>query len=100
MAPAMTIFNQLPGKIMPVRWEGDDLDFEKARQLAHDRAAAECDDPMLLAWYDGVRGVFYPDRECGPGGKPPWILYAESHGADLSVVINDDRYVFLFLGLC
>ena len=99
MAPAKTISNHLPGKVMSVRCEESDLDFERAREMARARAAEECGDPMLLAWYDGVRKVFYPDKECGPGGKPAWILYAESRGADLSVDINDGQYVFLFLGL-
>ena len=99
MAPPKTIFNELPGRLIPIRCEDGKLDFESARDMARNRAAEQCDDPMLLAWYDGRRNVSYPDRECGPGGKPAWIQYAESRGADLSVDINDGQYVFLFLGL-
>ncbi len=99
MTPPKTIFNELPGETIALRCEDGDLDFEKARDMARDKVAERCDDPMLLAWYDGGRDIAYPDKECGPGGKPGWIVYAESRGADLSVDINDGQYVFLFLGL-
>ena len=99
MASANTISNQLPGRVLTVRCEEGDLNFERAREMARERAAEAGGDPMLLAWHDGVRGVSHPDRECGPGDKPAWILYAESRGADLSVDINDGLYVFVFLGL-
>lgn len=99
MPPSKTTFRELPGKHIQIQNDNSGLDFQAARDLAREKVAELFDDAMLLSWYDGKRDVAYPDRECGPGGKPAWILYAESRGGDLSVDINAGEYVFIFLGL-
>ncbi len=75
------------------------LDFAQARNLARQKAAAVCGEPMLLAWFDRVRGAFSPNITCCREDKPSWLTYAESRGGDIVICINDLDYVFVFRGL-
>ena len=75
------------------------LDFSKARDLAKEKARASCNDPMLLSWRNGKTGEFYPRFECGSGGRPPWIVFAEARGGNLTIDINDGEYIFIYLKL-
>jgi len=70
-----------------------DLDLEKAMAAAKDRARGIADDPMLLLWYCGKTGEYYAKTECSRSGKPVWIVFAESRGADLAVNLNDGEYI-------
>jgi hypothetical protein len=54
---------------------------------------------MLLSWYNGDTGEAYPNVECGVREKPAWIIFAESRGGDLTIDINNGRYVFIYLSL-
>jgi hypothetical protein len=76
-----------------------DLDYETAHDIARDKAKEVTSDPMLLAWYCGKTGEYYPKTECGPKGRPPWIIFAESRGADIAVNINDGEHIFLYLAV-
>ena len=70
-------------------------DNEEAKQKAKELTA----DPMLLSWYSGETGDYYPKTECGRADKPAWIVFAESRGADIAININDGEYIFLYLAL-
>ncbi len=74
----------------------ENLSFEHARRLADREAAKRSTNPMLLAWYDRLRGVFSPNVECCEPSKPAWLVYAQSRGADVTVVVNDMDYVFVY----
>ena len=88
-----------PGKHIELNIDNPDLDFAEAKEAAKQRAKESCDDPMLLAWYQGKTGESYPNIECGPGDKPAWIVYAESRGGDLTIDINSRQYVFIYLSI-
>jgi uncharacterized surface protein with fasciclin (FAS1) repeats len=60
-------------------------------------AFEKCDNPMILSWKNGETGESYPDYECGAPGKPFWIRYAESRGANLTIDFNHGQYVFMIL---
>ena len=75
------------------------LDFVKAKDIAKAKASELATDPMLLSWYNGKTGEYYPAYECGTWDKPVWIIFAESRGADIAVDINDGQYIFLYLSL-
>ena len=76
-----------------------DLDFNRAKDLAKEKAKELAGDPMLLSWYNGKNGDYFPKVECGNRDKPVWIVFAESRGADMAVDINDGEYIFLYLSL-
>ena len=75
------------------------LDFVKAKDIAKAKARELATDPMLLSWYNGNTGEYYPTYECGTWDKPVWIIFAESRGADIAIDINDGQYIFLYLSL-
>jgi hypothetical protein len=75
------------------------LDVVTAKERAKQKAKELSADPMLLSWFCGKTGEYYPKTECGRSDKPPWIIFAESRGADIAVDINDGEYIFLFLSL-
>ena len=77
----------------------EELDFQKAERIAKDQAKSYYSDAMLLSWFDKSRGRYSPyDVECCSEGKPGWVEYAKSRGGNLTIDINDEDYVFVFLG--
>ncbi len=83
----------------PVKIKTDqaDLDFSEAQSMAEEKVRSLCPDPVLVSWYDAVAGDAYPQGEGGTAGKPGWLNYAESRNCDLTVDINDEQYVFVYL---
>lgn len=73
------------------------LDFELARQQAKTKALAINRNAMQLAWYDQQAGKGFPDYDCGAGDRPPWQVFADSRGANLTIDINGGAYIFLYL---
>jgi hypothetical protein len=72
------------------------LDFDSAKLLADSIAKKETPDPMLLAWFDEKSWTHSPAIVCGCGDKPSWIVYAQSRGANITVLVNEGEYVFLY----
>ena len=83
----------------PVRITGEErnLDFTAAKALAKEKARTLSTDPMLLSWYSGLTGEYHPTTECGRSDKPPWIVYAEARGGDLTIEVNGGEWIFVFL---
>ena len=92
-------WNGFPGNHIKLIINHPNLDFVDAQAQAKQKAREFGDDAMLLSWHQGRTGKSFPDVECGRQGKPGWILYAESRGADLVIDINDGDYIFLFITL-
>ncbi len=80
-----------------VRVADRDLDFEEASDLARTRAREINKDAMMLAWFNRRSGKGFPDYDCGAGDKPPWRVFAEARGANLTVDVNDGDYIFMYL---
>lgn len=93
---AEKILEMLPNPIK-ISVDESDLDFQTAKDIAKEKARETSNDPMLLAWYNGQTGDFYPKTQCGRLDKPAWIVYAESRGGDLTIDINDETFVFIYL---
>ena len=91
--------NAFTGNHIKLLLEDKDLDFETAKDLAMQKAKELTADPMLLSWYSGKTGEYYPKTECGRTDKPVWIVFAESRGADIAININDGEYIFLYLSV-
>ncbi len=87
------------GNHIKIRVDDEDLDFVKAKKIAKNKAEELAPDPMLLSWYSGKTGDYFPKLECGTWDKPVWIIFAESRGADIAININDGEYIFLYLSL-
>jgi len=79
-----------------VRVDDKPLDYSNAKALADQKARELSSDPMLLAWLDRQEGKFSPDVMCCDRDKPSWLVYAESRGADISVDINNEDFVFVY----
>jgi hypothetical protein len=87
------------GNHINIQIDEKDLDFVKAKDIAKEKARELAADPMLLSWYNGKTGEYFPKYECGAWDKPVWIIFAESRGADIAININDGQYIFLYLSL-
>ena len=74
-----------------------DLDFETARDQAKARALEINRNAMQLAWYNRRTDQGFPDYDCGPGDRPPWQVFADARGGNLTIDINDGAYLFIYL---
>jgi len=85
-----------PKKIV-LQVDTPDIDFSTAREIAREAVQKTGADAMLLSWHNKKTGEFYPKTECGRDDRPPWVVFAESRGANLIVDINDGDFQFYFL---
>lgn len=84
--------------INPVHIQSPDSPFDRvsARNLANQKVREIYPDAMLLAWYEAKTGKFGPKTECDFGEKPAWMVYAETRGADLTIVLDGGAFVFIY----
>lgn len=71
-------------------------DLECAREAAIQKATAYDNSPQLISWFDKRSQSYFPSDECCVEGEPSWLAYGLAHGADLTVDVNDEDYVFMF----
>lgn len=82
---------------LPLTITGEELDFATAKRAARALIADEVHDPVLIAWYDGKKNELHPKvPECQD--KPCWLAYAEEHGGQLRIDVNEGEYSFIFAG--
>jgi hypothetical protein len=74
-----------------------DLDFNTARDRAKVKALEINRNAMQLAWYNGQTGKGFPDYDCGPGDRPPWQVFSDSRGANLTIDVNEGAFLFIYL---
>ena len=77
--------------------EDSSLDFERAKEIADQKAREISEDAMLVSWFDRQSGKFSPPVECGGKAKPAWLVYAESRGANIVIDVNRETFVFVYL---
>ena len=78
-----------------IRIDGPSVDFGTARKSADDISKRRLIEPLLIAWYDGIAEKGHPDvHECTD--KPGWQTYAESRGGQLTVNVNDGRFILIY----
>ncbi len=80
-----------------IRTDQSDLDFLAAHSMADEKVKSLCPDPTLVSWYNAITGESYPKVKSGSAGKPGWLNYAESRNCDMTVDINDEQFVFIYL---
>ncbi len=85
--------------INPVKIKTDQpsLDFDSAHSLAEEKVKSLCPAPTLISWYDANTGQCHPQSKASTAGKPGWLDYAQSRNCDVTVDINDEQYVFVYL---
>ncbi len=81
---------------LDIKIDDKGLDFEAVQKLAWAEAEKHGRELMLMGWYDRKAGRNWPDVPCCGHDKPEWLVYAESRGADLTIDVNDEDYVFVF----
>jgi hypothetical protein len=91
--------NEFPLEHIKLQIDDPDLVIVTASELAKAKARELNKDAMLLSWYCRKTGEFAPKFECGYQKKPPWIIFAEARGGNLTIDINDGEYVFIYLKL-
>ena len=74
-----------------------DLDLDTARNLAKTKARDMDRNAMMLSYHSRITGEFWPNYDCGGGGRPPWIVFAESRGYNLKIDINNGDFEFFYL---
>lgn len=82
---------------LKIKTDHSDLDFMDAQSMADEKVKSLCPDPMLVSWYNATTGESHPNVECTSAGKPGWLNYAESRNCDMTVDINDEQFVFIYL---
>jgi len=77
---------------------GMQLDYESARAIADTVACQVMESPMCIAWFDGQKQEEHPAvPECQH--KPGWLAYAEGHGGNLMVNLNQGEFIFAFAAI-
>jgi hypothetical protein len=84
-------------EIVNLQIAGRDLSFEEVSDLARSQAREINKDAMMLAWFDRRSGEGFPDYDCGASDKPPWRVFAEARGANLTIDVNEGEFIFLYL---
>ena len=79
-----------------IRIDDNNLDFNTAKDIADKRVQQLTSNLMLLSWYKGKTGLYFPDVDCHGKNKPAWLIYAESRGGDITIDINNEEYVFIY----
>jgi len=90
---------ELPAEHINLQIDDPGLDFSTAHDLAKIKARELNKDAMLLSWYCKKTGEYAPKFECGYKHKPPWIVFAEARGGNLTIDVNHGEYIFIFLKL-
>jgi hypothetical protein len=97
MADCRFVTKEMLNGPLEVRVDDPSLDFFTAKSIADGEALSRSSDPMLVSWFDRKTGHFSPDVVCCGTERPSWLVYAQSRGASISVDINDEEYVFVYV---
>ena len=97
MAQIQSILKDYPHDTVKLQVDDQSLDLASASALAKEKARSMDRNAMMLSFHSGKTGEFWPNYECGGGGRPPWLVFAESRGYNLRIVINDGDYEFFYL---
>ena len=97
MAQIQSTLNRYPRESLAIQVRDENLNLETASAIAKDRARAMDPNAMMLSFHSGKTGEFWPAYECGGGGRPPWIVFAEARGYNLLIDINEGEFEFFYL---
>lgn len=86
----------LPPTVIHLEIDDPDCDFDCAFQAAADKVSEYDNCPVLLSWFDKKDEAIFPKGECCVEGEPTWLAFGEAQGADLTVDVNNEEFIFLF----
>ena len=82
-------------QILTIKIEESPLSLVTAREYAEAAVAKQLVSPMLIAWYDANKQQGHPEvPECQH--QPGWLAYAEGHGGQIRVDVNEGEFSFIF----
>ncbi|MGD8702684.1 MAG: AF1514 family protein [Desulfosarcina sp.] len=96
MAELLATSGEYPLETVTITVDDPDLDLDTARNLAKIKARDMDSNAMMLSYHSRKTGEFWPNYDCG-GGRPSWIVFAESRGYNLKIDINNGDYEFFYL---
>jgi hypothetical protein len=99
MVQIHTTLEDQPTQILNLQMDDPGLDLNAARDMAKTEARALSKDAMLLSYHSEKTGEYWPTYHCGGGGRPPWVVFAESRGCNLIVDVNAGQFRFYYLKL-
>jgi hypothetical protein len=76
-----------------------DLDLTAASAIAKTNARSMDSNAMMLSFHSAKTGEFWPHYDCGGGGRPPWVVFAEARGYNLKIDINNGEFEFFYVRL-
>lgn len=81
-----------------VELEIDDpqCDFECVKKAATTEAHSYDCTSKLVSWFDRKRETFFSPGGSCVKGMPSWVEYGAMQGADLTIDVNHEDYVFMF----
>lgn len=85
------------GNRVPIQLDDEALDFTAVHATAKEKAREISTEAMMLSWCNNKKGEYYPNYECGARDKPAWVVAAEARGGDMTIDVNDGKYLFVFL---
>lgn len=88
-----------PLETVAVEVNDPDLDLSAASAIAKTNARSINSNAMMLSYHSAKTGEFWPNYECGGGGRPPWIVFAEARGYNLKIDINNGEFEFFYVRL-
>lgn len=97
MAQIPSTLNQYDPESVSIEVNDKKLDLARASAIAKKKARSMDPNAMMLSYHSGKTGEFWPAYECGGGGRPPWIVFAEARGYNLLIDINDGEFEFFYL---
>ena len=75
---------------------GTGIAYDVAKKAAREKAMAGGEKVSLFAWYDRARKMGGPSETCSLEGWKCVRDYAEHHGAEMRISVNDDAFEFFF----
>ncbi len=97
MAEIKPQLDTYPFKKVDITVSDPNLDMATAGALAKEKARGLDPNAMMLSFHSRKTGEFWPNYECGGGGRPPWVVFAEARGYNLLIDINDGQFEFYYL---
>jgi hypothetical protein len=88
--------DMLPRPVARLKIQDENCAFECVKEAALDLAEKYGAETRLLSWFDKRGRAHSQMDECCVDGQPSWIAYAEAHGANLTVDVNNEDYVLIF----